>query len=34
VIIELSIPTKTTMWSTWSRNLLVTMTIKRITTKL
>jgi hypothetical protein len=34
VIIEASIPTKTTMRSMQSRNLLVIVTIKRITTKL
>jgi hypothetical protein len=34
VITEASVPAKTTMRSTWSRNLLVTVTIKRITTKL
>jgi hypothetical protein len=34
VITEASAPAKTTMRSTWSRNLLVTVTIKRITTKL
>jgi hypothetical protein len=34
VITEASVPAKTTMRSTRSRNLLVTVTIKRITTKL
>jgi hypothetical protein len=34
VIKEASAPAKTTMRSTRSRNLLVTVTIKRITTKL
>jgi hypothetical protein len=34
VITEASVPAKTTMRSTQSRNLLVAMTIKRITTKL
>jgi hypothetical protein len=34
VITEASAPAKMTMRSTWSRNLLVAMTTKRITTKL
>jgi hypothetical protein len=34
VITEASTPAKMTMRSTWSRNLLVVVTVKRITTKL